>query len=135
MPMAYFDHSFAEKPLTFRLDAVVELAAAWYINFYVSWYRSRPQDIVRYEDVVIDGAKGILRLLEKLEVQTTLAEVEAAIDQARLEFNRFNVGKVGRGKSQMTAANRERIARLTSFYPDVDFRSIGLERSIYIGSS
>jgi hypothetical protein len=115
MPMAYFDQSFAKKPLSFRLDAVVDLAAAWYINFYVSWHRSRPQDIVRYEDVVIGGAKGIFRLVEKLQVPATLTGVEAAIDEARLHHKtRFRVGKVGRGVPQMTAANRERIARLTS---------------------
>ena len=136
VPMAYFDQSFAEKPLSFRLDAVVDLAAAWYVNFYVSWQRNRPQDIVRYEDVVIGGAKGILRLLESLQVPVTLAEIEAAIDEVRRHHKtRFRVGKVGRGEPQMTAANRERIARLTSFYPDVDFRPIGLEGSTYIASS
>ena len=115
------DHSNAEGPETpvaylergMSLEAVVDLAAAWYVNFYVSWMRAAPERIVRYEDVVLGGDfKPVLRILG---LPPELADTKAP-------SRRMNVGKAGRGER----VDREALLRLTRHYPDVDFGPIGL---------
>jgi hypothetical protein len=126
MPMAYFDETLSRHPLSDRVDAVVELAAPWYVNFYVSWWKSHPDWMVRYEDAILGGPAGIASVLDKIGVRAGIDQVERSIAAARGMNSRFNVGEAGRGVAMLTADNKTRLARLASFYPDVDFRPIGL---------
>jgi hypothetical protein len=96
-----------------RLAAVVALAAPWYVNFYVSWYRAFPNAIVSYEDVVLDG---------KLDLLFDHIGVVATVNQPPT-VRRFNQGVAGRGK-----VISDRLLELFKFYPDVDFAPIQWRR-------
>lgn len=111
------DHAASEGPDTpvalleqgMSVQAVADVAAAWYIKFYVSWYRAAPEAIVTYEDVVLGGNSEPIR--QRLGVQLTAPDGPSS---------RFNVGRAGRGQ----AIDPDLILRLTRHYPDVDFRPI-----------
>lgn len=110
-PVAYFEERMGALSPEERLIAVTELAAPWYVNFFVSWWRARPDAIVRYEDVVLGGDLG--------PVEQRLGMPIVAPTEQGHSPRRFNVGVAGRG-----APAADYIGRLTAHYPDVDFRSI-----------
>jgi hypothetical protein len=108
-PVAYFNDRISALNAEERLLAVTELAAPWYINFYVSWWKVRPEAIVRYEDVVL-GCN-----FEPLEQRLGMPIIMPPDYRPR----RFNVGIQGRG-----AAVENYLRRFTTYYPDVDFSPI-----------
>jgi sulfotransferase family protein len=108
-PVAYFDERFQSMSDNDRLAAVGALAAPWYVNFYVSWYRAFPKAIVRYEDVVLDGKHDLL--FDHIGLVPTINQPPVA--------RRFNKGVAGRG-----AVISDRLLELFKFYPDVDFGPI-----------
>ncbi|MGU3363082.1 hypothetical protein ACLBWX_22490 [Methylobacterium sp. M6A4_1b] len=109
-PVGYFEEHFKQMASAERLEAVADLAAPWYVNFYVSWYRSKPECIVRYEDVIL---KNDLRKVESILQRKIVTE------EKNVAPTRFNVGIEGRGD-----AIKDRISRLFKYYPDVDFSPI-----------
>lgn len=110
-PVAYFDERIGALNSDDRLIAVTELAAPWYINFFVSWWKALPDAIMRYEDVVLGG--NIAPIEERLGMPIVIP------DDGEGRPRRFNVGIKGRG-----AAAEDHIRKLTTHYPDVDFSSI-----------
>jgi len=108
-PVAYLDNRIAKLDAEERLSAVAELAAPWYINFYVSWWRAMPEAIIRYEDVVLGGNTSVLTTRFGIPLDT-------GVDP---EPRRFNKGITGRG-----AAVMDDVRRLMRHYPDVDFGAI-----------
>jgi hypothetical protein len=115
MPHAYFDTDFQEMSEARRMDAVVDLAAPWFFNFYVSWWRSRPEAIITYEETVLGGDFGIVKS------RLGLSEDPVGSPNPR----RFNVGISGRG-AQLGRSRLARLSRMASHYADVDFSPIGL---------
>jgi hypothetical protein len=125
-PAAYFDDAMSRLPIEDRVDAVLDLAVPWYINFYVSWWHARPDAIVTYEDLILGGPIRQTSYLQSLGVETDFTEVHVACDLAKKQNTRFNVGRPGRGLTLIDGSRREKIERLASYYPDVDFSKIGL---------
>jgi hypothetical protein len=128
IPMAYIpDSSVADSPETL-LDAVVDLAGPWYVGFYAAWacalregWRAHQ---VRYEELTADPIATVCRILEYCEVPREPREVAEALDHARKLQTRFNKGIRGRGDQLLSAAQKERLVRLTRHYRDVDFSAI-----------
>ena len=108
-PVGYFDSHIAAIDWDERLVTVAELAAPWYINFYVSWWRAMPNAIIRYEDVVLGSKTDILTTKFGIPLE---AKPES-------EPRRFNKGITGRGAPVM-----EDVSKLMRHYPDVDFGAI-----------
>ncbi len=132
IPWAYFNDSVRQRDLGYRIDAVVDLVAAWYLKFYVSWMSTRPANVFHYENIVLGGAGGVSDLLDRSglvarEPETFAADnVEQVVAQARGPDNRFNVGISGRGAHLLTPTNRASIERMAGYYPEIDFRPIGI---------
>lgn len=108
-PVAYLDDRIATLDWEDRLATVAELAAPWYVNFYVSWWRAMPEAMIRYEDVVLGGDTSILT--ERFGISLDM--------QNDTEPRRFNKGVTGRGATVM-----EIVKRLMWHYPDVDFSRV-----------
>ncbi len=111
------------------LDALIDLAVPWYVNFYVSWYRLCQRGLVEarwvaYESVMADKAGEIGRILEFLGVNPVRPLDEALLGR---RFPTFDEGRSGRGRERLSEAQRARIRRLCGHYPDVDFGYYGLE--------
>jgi hypothetical protein len=132
-PMAYFDDTFARSSLEHRLNAFIDLAAPWYFNFYVSWWHYRPKAIVTYEDIILGGPNRQSEFLQSIGIATNLEEVLLAREKAKSQFTRFNIGKAGRGAAILDFRTREKLSRLASYYPNVDFSPIGLPGNVSEG--
>jgi hypothetical protein len=126
-PSGYFDDRIAGLAVEDRINAVIDLAVPWYINFYVSWWHARPGAIVTYEDLILGGPERQTEYLQSVGVDTDLETVSAACGMTEKQSTRFNVGKSGRGRMLVDQFGRQRIERLVSYYPDVDFSKIGID--------
>ena len=131
-PHSHWTRAHLEVPEERQFDMIVDLVAPWYIHFYTSWYDTSQADAcdliwVTYEELIADSVKTIRRILEFHAIQKTDAEIAAAVDRAKGEFIHFNVGVKGRGIGRLTEAQKQRIIRLTSYYPQTDFAMVGID--------
>jgi hypothetical protein len=124
--MAYIQDRLRTASFEERMDAIVDLASPWYVNFYASWYLWRPMNIVRYEDIVLGDEMEQAKWLARFGLLISPEQISNASDSIEPDNIRFNVGVAGRGLDQLTAAQVDRIRRLTRHYRGVDFSPIGL---------
>lgn len=125
-PIAYFDDGIARLPMEDRVNAAMDLAIPWCINFYVSWWRARPEAIATYEDLILGGPVRQSSHLRSIGLNTEIAEVIAAHEMTKAQHTRLNVGVAGRGLKFVNFLRRRHVERLASYYPDVDFSLIGI---------
>jgi len=104
----------------------VDLAVPWYFNFYVSWWHYRPDLIVTYEDIVLGGASGIRRFVDKVGLQVSDDEIEGLLQTHDKTCDRYNVGIAGRGEAMLSGKCKDAIDHLANHYPLVDFSPLGL---------
>jgi hypothetical protein len=131
-PVCYVDEGFLREPPDRQLDAVIDLAVPWYLNFYASWFTARHKGEVGflwvdYELLSRDPAGQLRRTIEYLGLSRCDEEIQAALDHAVGAVTRLNVGRAGRGADLLSPEQKQRISRLRTYYPQVDFSPIGLE--------
>ncbi len=130
-PICFVDEAFLSHAPDRQMDWVIDLAVPWYFNFYASWFTGRQRGEVEflwvnYESLFRDTAGQLQRIIDYLGVSRSEIEIESAIHNAVDASTRLNVGRTGRGEEMLTQAQKDRIARLRSFYSQLDFTSIGL---------
>ena len=130
MPWAYFDETVYTLSPEEQIDALIDLVIPWYFNFYTSWYYAEKQGLCRflwmtYLDLKEDHEACVRRVLDFAGVERTDDQIVAAVQDSRGADTRRNVGTQGRGHTQLTEEQRERILRFTRYYPKVDFRPLG----------
>lgn len=115
-----------------KLDYIIDTAVPWMVTFYVSWAQAIARgDIntkfVLYEDMVSepvtffrDICARFGRTVSDADVKDALAHVEKSA------ATRFNIGKPGRGASELSDAQIARIRRHADYYPGIDFAPLGL---------
>lgn len=116
-----------------RIDLMIDNLLPWYFAFYASWMDAIDQDrieahVVSYEELIAAMPETIKRIADFYGLGTSLADCEAAvaaIDDGKA-MTRFNKGGSGRGAEELTGAQKDRLARLASYYPDIDFGPLGL---------
>lgn len=132
-PMVYLDTSYRDMDKAAQYDMIIDLCIPWFIYFYVSWYKvaeakTLDTNWLSYEDIMADKPGGILRLCQHYGIDTSLQDVAKAI--AAVEGDRtlsnFNKGQKGRGVSELTEAQQQRLVQFTRYYPTVDFSRIGI---------
>lgn len=114
-----------------RADFIVDMAIPWFIGFFAAWQEADQRKAIpmlwtTYEELVASRPATVRRILDFLNIPMSDARIESAIAEAEGGFNRFNKGVVGRGLSELTAGQVERIRRYAAYYPKVDFSLIGL---------
>ncbi len=110
------------------LDALIDLALPWYVNFYVSWQRLCRQRAVEakwvtYEEMMANKEETLRAILEFVGARQVRPFSDEVLNK---KFFTFNQGGSGRGEAMLSEAQKARIRRLFSYYPDVDFSGYGL---------
>jgi len=127
----YVDETFLKMDKQAQYDMLVDLAAPWFISFFVSWYKAVHSGAVKvlwleYEELVADPINAIAGVCEFASIRRTREEITGAIDKSMQQSIRLNVGKPGRGASELGTERMNRVARMCSYYQDVDFSRIGI---------
>jgi Sulfotransferase domain len=137
LPAVYPPGDFLTFSPSRQLDFVIDMIVPWYITYYVSWRQAEKKKQIEflwvvYEELVADWSAGIRRILDFLGMQKPDAAIARAIQTTRAEpkeRTRLNVGVPGRASALLSDSQRERIVRLTQYYPNVDFNRIGISCS------
>jgi Sulfotransferase domain len=126
-PVCYANDRFIKLPRHLQFDWLIDLAAPWFVHFYVSWqYATREGAVsplwLTYDDVVKNTVPTLERICTFLGEERTAEQIEQAIAGAPPDriITRFNKGVAGRG-SILTPWQRVRLRRLCSHYSDIDF--------------
>ena len=117
-----------------KLDMLVDMAAPWDIKFYVSWYdktiaRGGDSLWITYEEFISNKIETVQKMLEIYKIEKSNTEIMAVlrmIDKNKEKTTGFNKGVSGRGKKILSDEQRNRIVKMTQYYPWVDFARIGL---------
>jgi tetratricopeptide (TPR) repeat protein len=116
-----------------RIDIVIDTFMPWYFAFYASWMDAVGQDriealTVSYEALIAAKPETVKRIADFYGLGKTQADCVAAVaalDDGKAK-TRFNKGGSGRGAEELSPAQKDRLARLAGYYPDIDFGPLGL---------
>jgi hypothetical protein len=130
MPWAYLDETVYTLDPEEQINALIDLAIPWYINFYVSWFYAEKQGLchfhwMTYQELKADPESCVRRVLDFSGVVRSDDVIVSAAQGSAQTNTRRNVGLQGRGQA-LTDEQRNRITRLTEYYPKVDFTPMGL---------
>ncbi|MDP6344862.1 MAG: sulfotransferase domain-containing protein [Alphaproteobacteria bacterium] len=130
-PLLDVPADFASRPRENRLDAVIDLALPWYVQFVAGWATADHEGAVdclwlRYEDVMADGTAALRTVLAFHGVTADDGRLASALEAAKGGGSRLNKGVAGRGMAELTPSQKQRIDSLTRHYPAVDFSMMGL---------
>lgn len=115
-----------------KLDYIIDTAVPWMMTFYVSWAQAIARGDVEtefffYEDMVLEPVPFFRRMCARFGRQVSDADVNKALSLVeKSAATRFNIGKPGRGASELSAAQIARIKRHADYYPGIDFAPLGL---------
>ncbi|WP_183094893.1 sulfotransferase [Nocardioides stalactiti] len=127
-PTAYVDETMVDWEPERMYEFLVDMAVPWYIHFYVSWFKAENRIMVTYEDLVADPHAQLREILRFGKLGWNNEMIAQALEDVAGVNMRKNVGKAGRGEV-LADDLKARVAHFCSFYPDVDFRPIGIDQS------
>lgn len=130
MPIALVDGRDLGRDEDQMLDFLVDIAAAWYVQFFAGWMRAAASELdlllLDYTTVTANTSLAIESVCRHVGDPTPAAPmISRSIEEAREANPRFNQGTDGRG-SRLGEERQARVERLAAFYPDVDFSPIGI---------
>lgn len=133
MFLAQIDRNYKTLDEEQKLNMLVDFAAPWYINFYVSWYEAERRGEVdmlwtTYEELVEDTHQLTERILKWYGLEKRISYIDSAIGvvSEKKSRNRYNKGVKGRGEYMLSDSQKERIRNMAKYYPKVDFGKLGL---------
>lgn len=109
-------------------SVVVDLFVPWYINFFVGWKISPlTKIIVNYEEMLKNELSFFKKIFSACEMVFSDEEIRNMIDETKKnsKHNKLNKGVVGRG-NQIPVETKNKIVKLCSYYPNIDFSEIGI---------
>jgi len=121
VPDTYPEFSDEEKA-----DFIIDMMAPWYVSFFSTWFDYAVNNprvlILEYNEFRDDPAGTLERLVAHSGQPRSRQHCQAALDEVwRQRDNfRYNKGVSGRGQRRFTAAQRDRLIRLVSYYPDLE---------------
>ena len=134
--MVWLDERFSERSDSEQLDLLVDLAAPWFIQFFVSWSEAsrlgggvRPL-WVQYADWVGAPETTLTEVARSVGLNPGRSQVASALESARGRQTRLNVGRPGRGSELLSDAQLGRLNGFARHYPHLDFTTIGLSLSL-----
>lgn len=111
---------YRDWPRARQLQAVIDLAAPWYVQFLAGWAEAAAEVdalVLDYADVVADPAAAVAAVLRHHHIERSAADIEAAVTRARSGTIRFNRGVAGRGAAEFSAEQLARLDELARHYP------------------
>jgi hypothetical protein len=115
-----------------KIDYVIDTAVPWMVTFYASWVQALERgdiesEFVFYEDMIDDPIPFFQKSCRRLGVTVPASDIKDALDQIeKSPTTRFNVGKAGRGLSELSPGQIARIRRHADYYPGINFHPMGL---------
>ncbi|MEJ2121463.1 MAG: sulfotransferase domain-containing protein [Alphaproteobacteria bacterium] len=116
-----------------RIDLMIDNFLPWYFAFYASWMDALAKDrleaiVVSYEELVAAMPETVKRVADFYGLGKSIDHCNTAVAGVNdgKAPTRLNKGVSGRGAEELTAAQKDRLARLAGYYPDVDFSPVGL---------
>jgi len=116
-----------------QCDMVIDLILPWYFSFFASWQRVRQENSletlpISYEQMMSDKISTFRNVCNFYNIEASDEKIQQAITAVEGDKKRsnFNVGKVGRGKKELTDEQIERIIKMAGYFKDIDFSSIGI---------
>jgi len=115
-----------------KLDYIIDTAVPWMVTFYVSWVQAIDRgdvntEFVFFEDMVSDPVTFFRDICSRFRQPVSDADVKAALAHVeKSAATRFNIGKPGRGVSELSDTQIARIRRHADYYPGVNFAALGL---------
>jgi hypothetical protein len=133
-PTFFCDETINRLDEQSQFDFIIEHGIPWYFNFYVSWHqavaRKRTDGLwLKYEEIVSDWHQTLRSVADFYRINKTDAEIDHALQMTSAKSKkktRLNKGVAGRNLTALTDQQRDRIAGMTRFYPDVDFSNLGI---------
>ena len=129
----YFRGDFASLDEETKIDLLIDNVIPWYLQFVASWdlvekLRRLELHWLTYEELITDKMGAIQRILNFYGLGAYEKALESKIRETESESRkiRFNKGVAGRGKTGLTDSQKDRIRKLTRYYPSTDFSRIGL---------
>ncbi len=130
---SYFRADFQSLDDETKVDLLIDNVIPWYFQFVASWdlvERQRRLEIkwLSYEELIGDKTAAVTDVLRFYGLGAAPKAIETKIKETESEGRkiRFNKGVSGRGKTGLTDEQKERIRRLSKYYPTTDFGRIGL---------
>ncbi len=123
--------NFSRWPAPRQYDALVDLAAGWYLDFYTGWRQAQDQGLhllwLDYATLIAHPEQSLAQIFAFHGIPVTATRLQAAVErtQAHGDSTRKNVGISGRGLRALTPEQCARLDTLTEYYPDTDFSAIG----------
>ncbi len=124
-PAAYVPQRFYSWSDEEKYDFIIDMIVPWYFNFFVGWNDFPTGTWASYEELVRNPSAAIKRIANELHLDIIDSEIEGALMAASKVETRKNKGEVGRGRA-LTNVQKDRVRRFASYYPSVDFSTIGL---------
>ncbi|MEM9773001.1 MAG: sulfotransferase domain-containing protein [Chloroflexota bacterium] len=130
-PMAFMDnHNWEKLSDSKKVNYLVDLLVPWYFNFYAGWFSSELKKsgelcVLTYEELKEDPFTATSKVLNHFHIEISDAKLKSSIELTKNQNTRRNVAKIGRG-SRLTKAQKRKIQKLCSYYPEIDFSIIGL---------
>jgi tetratricopeptide (TPR) repeat protein len=129
----YFKADFPSLDAETQIDLLIDNVVPWYMQFVASWSLAEKQDRVKvqwltYEELIADKPAAIGGVLNFYGLGAGGNAIEAKVKETESEAHkiRFNKGIAGRGAAGLTETQKDRIRRLSKYYPTTDFGRIGL---------
>jgi hypothetical protein len=129
-----FQEPFHSMETSRQLDLVIDLAAPWMLNFYVTWERhlKNPPPSAR----IIPVNYSRLAENESALLSSLIQEIEGSCDEDRLKEVLTSHQGNYRKKSHphiedvcFSKEQRDRVLRLASYFPETDFQRLGITNS------
>jgi hypothetical protein len=117
---------------TDKLDYIIDTAVPWTVTFYVSWARAIARGDVdtalfHYEEMLRAPVPFFRNICACFGCSVSDDLIERSLARVeKSEATRFNVGRTGRGREELSAAQIARIRRHQDYYPGIDFAPLGL---------
>lgn len=123
--MAYADEDHATWDDERLHRFLVDMAAPWYMSFFVAWTKAGVAPILHYEDLSQDPGNVLRQAAEHIGLPAHKQAIQDVLSKATGMETRKNKAVAGRGDAIPEEA-RAQIHRMASYYKGVDFSSIGL---------
>ena len=124
-PIAYVPDEYPGWPDAEKIDFIIDMMMPWYFNFIVGWRDYRGGAWVNYDTLVADPVATIMDVSSRLDLDLGEFDVQQAVASAARKPTKKNLAQVGRG-ALLTGAQKDRIRKFASYYPDEDFSAVGL---------
>jgi hypothetical protein len=120
IPQAYVPRNFHDLGVPGQYDFIIEFILPWYASFFASWSEyDGPSVGLVYEQLIQDFPAAVARIVRAVSIEATRQDIGLAISKVSPRERRFNIGRVGRGKDELTFDQIDKIRRQFSYFADL----------------